>query len=185
MPHNYPIETVEPGLEESAFYDPEELHLPGRLATSSRSRSIPETGVVEVVDVAIADDVGAIINPMIVDGQAHGGLAQGIGQALYEEVPLRRRAASSLTGSFMNYSMPRAADLPFFKVGNHVTACTHNPLGVKGVGEVGAIGVPPAVINAVIDALAPLGVTDISDAGHAREGVAGDPGRQGRREVPA
>ena len=98
---------------------------------------------------------------MIVDGQAHGGLAQGIGQALYEEV--RYDAAGQLTnGSYMDYCMPRAADLPNFKVGNHVTPCTHNPIGVKGVGECGAIGVPPAVINAVIDALTPLGVTDIS-----------------------
>jgi carbon-monoxide dehydrogenase large subunit len=121
----------------------------------------PETGVVEVVDVAIADDVGVIINPMIVDGQAHGGLAQGIGQALYEEA-LYDSDGQLTNGSLMSYCIPRAADLPMFKVGNHVTACTHNPLGIKGVGEVGAIGVPPAVINAVLDALAPLGVTDIS-----------------------
>ena len=94
------------------------------------------------------------------DGQAHGGLAQVNGQALFEEV--RYDAEGQLTnGSYMDYCMPRAADLPNFKVGNHVTACTHNPIGVKGVGEVGAIGVPPAVINAIIDALAPLGVTDL------------------------
>ena len=160
VPHNYPIETVEPGLEESAYYDPKNFTFPG--GTHLVEVEIdPETGVAEVVDVAIADDVGVIINPMIVDGQAHGGLAQGIGQALYEEV--RYDADGQLTnGSYMDYCMPRAADLPNFKVGNHVTACTHNPLGVKGVGETGAIGVPPAVINAVLDALAPLGVTDIS-----------------------
>ncbi|HEX4416367.1 MAG TPA: xanthine dehydrogenase family protein molybdopterin-binding subunit [Kofleriaceae bacterium] len=160
VPHNYPIETVEPGLEESAYYDPKNFTYPG--GTHLVEVEIdPDTGVCEVVDVAISDDVGVIINPMIVDGQAHGGLAQGIGQALYEEV--RYDADGQLTnGSFMDYCMPRAADLPNFKVGNHVTACTHNPIGVKGVGEVGAIGVPPAVINAVLDALAPLGVTDIS-----------------------
>lgn len=160
VPHNYPIETVEPGLEESAFYDPKNFTFPG--GTHLVEVEIdPETGVVEVVDVSIADDVGTIINPMIVDGQAHGGLAQGIGQALYEEV--RYDAEGQLTnGTYMDYCMPRAADLPSFKVGNHTTPCTHNPIGVKGVGEVGAIGVPPAVINAVIDALAPLGVTDMS-----------------------
>ena len=160
VPHNYPIDTVEPGLEESAFYDPKNFTFPG--GTHLVEGEIdPETGVVEVAEVAIADDVGVIINPMIVDGQAHGGLAQGIGQALFEE--LRYDSEGQLmNASYMDYVMPRAADLPNFKVGNHVTACTHNPIGVKGVGEVGAIGVPPAVINAVLDALAPLGVTDIS-----------------------
>ena len=160
VPHNYPIDTVEPGLDESAFYDPKNFTFPG--GTHLVEVEIdPDTGVVEVVDVTIADDVGVIINPMIVDGQAHGGLAQGIGQALLEEAVYD--AEGQLTnGTYMGYCMPRAADLPNFKVGNHVTACTHNPLGIKGVGEVGAIGVPPAVINAVLDALAPLGVTDIS-----------------------
>jgi carbon-monoxide dehydrogenase large subunit len=102
-----------------------------------------------------------VINPMIVDGQAHGGLAQGIGQALLEEAVYDEQG-QLLTGSYLNYTMPRAADFPFFKVGRHVTPCTHNPLGAKGVGETGAIGVPPAVINAVLDALRPVGVTDIS-----------------------
>jgi aerobic carbon-monoxide dehydrogenase large subunit len=160
VPHNYPIETLEPGLEESAYYDPKNFTFPGGCHLVEVEVD-PETGVPEVVEVAIADDVGTIINPMIVDGQAHGGLAQGIGQALYEEV--RYDVEGQLTnGSFMDYCMPRAADLPSFKVGNHVTACTHNPTGVKGVGECGAIGVPPAVINAIIDALTPLGVTDLS-----------------------
>jgi len=160
VPHNYPIETVEPGLEETAFYDPKNFTFPAGCHVVEVEVD-PDTGVVEVVDVAIADDVGVIINPMIVDGQAHGGLAQGIGQALYEET-IYDDQGQLVNGSYMGYCMPRAADFPMFKVGNHVTACTHNPLGVKGVGEVGAIGVPPAVINAVIDALEPLGVTDIS-----------------------
>jgi carbon-monoxide dehydrogenase large subunit len=159
VPHNYPIDTVEPGLEDSAFYDPKNFTFPGGCHLVEVEVD-PETGVVEVVDVAIADDVGVIINPMIVDGQAHGGLAHGIGQALLEEC-VYDEDGQLVTGSFMSYCMPRAADLPSFKVGNHVTACTHNPIGIKGVGEVGAIGVPPAVINAVLDALAPLGVTDI------------------------
>jgi carbon-monoxide dehydrogenase large subunit len=159
VPHNYPIDTVEPGLEDSAFYDPKNFTFPGGCHLVEVEVD-PETGVVEVVVVAIADDVGVIINPMIVDGQAHGGLAQGIGQALYEEC-VYDDDGQLLSGSYMSYCMPRAADLPSFHVGNHATACTHNPVGIKGVGEVGAIGVPPAVINAVLDALAPLGVTHI------------------------
>jgi carbon-monoxide dehydrogenase large subunit len=159
VPHNYPIDTVEPGLEESAFYDPKNFTYPAG-CHAVEVEVDPETGVVEVVDVAIADDVGVVINPMIVDGQAHGGLAHGIGQALFEECVYDEQG-QLLTGTFMSYCMPRAADLPSFRVGNHVTACTHNPIGVKGVGEVGAIGVPPAVINAVLDALEPLGVTSI------------------------
>jgi aerobic carbon-monoxide dehydrogenase large subunit len=159
VPHNYPIETVEPGLEDSAFYDPKNFTFPAG-CHAVEVEVDPETGVVEVASVAIADDVGVVINPMIVDGQAHGGLAHGIGQALFEEC-VYDEDGQLLSGSYMSYTMPRASDLPMFKVGNHVTACTHNPTGIKGVGEVGAIGVPPAVINAVLDALAPLGVTDI------------------------
>ena len=159
VPHNYPIETVEPGLEETAFYDPKNFTFPGG-CHAVEVEIDPETGVVKVVDVAAADDVGTVINPMIVDGQMHGGLAQGIGQALLEDAQYDEDG-QLLTGSFMNYCMPRAADFPFFKVGNHVTPCTHNPLGAKGVGEVGAIGVPPAVMNAVHDALKPLGVKQI------------------------
>jgi aerobic carbon-monoxide dehydrogenase large subunit len=160
VPHNYPLATLEPGLEESAFYDPANFTFPG--GTHIVETEIdPETGVVKVVDVAVADDVGTVINPMIVEGQIQGGLAQGIGQALYEEAAYDADG-QLLTASYMNYTMPRASDFPFFKVGNHVTACTHNPLGSKGVGEVGAIGVPPAVINSVLDALAVVGVKDIS-----------------------
>jgi carbon-monoxide dehydrogenase large subunit len=159
VPHNYPIETVEPGLEESAFYDPKNFTFPAG-CHAVEVEVDPETGVVQVVEAAIADDVGVVINPMIVDGQAHGGLAHGIGQALYEEC-VYDSDGQLASGSFMSYCMPRAADLPMFRTGNHATPCTHNPIGVKGVGEVGAIGVPPAVINAVLDALAPLGVTHI------------------------
>ncbi len=99
---------------------------------------------------------------MIVEGQVHGGVAQGIGQALLECCVYDEDSGQLLTGSYMDYTMPRADNLPSFQVATHATMCTHNPLGAKGVGEVGAIGSPPAVINAVIDALSPLGVTDIS-----------------------
>ena len=138
----------------------------------------PETGVVEVVDVAIADDVGVIINPMIVDGQAHGGLAQGIGQALLRGGPSTTTTASSRTARTWTTACRARRTCRCFKVGNHVTACTHNPIGVKGVGEVGAIGVPPAVINAVLDALRAARRHRHLDARDAREGVARDPGRQ-------
>ncbi len=155
VPHNYP-EDLEPGLEETAFYDPKNFTFPAG-AHVAEVEIDPETGVVELVAVSCADDVGRIINPMIVDGQMHGGLAHGIGQALLECCKYDDDG-QLITGSYMNYTMPRAADLPFFKTGHNITNCTHNPLGVKGVGEVGSIGVPPAVINAVVDALAHLGV---------------------------
>ena len=155
VPHNYP-EGLEPGLDETAFYDPKNFAFPAG-AHVAEVEIDPETGVVELVAVSCADDVGRIINPMIVDGQMHGGLAHGIGQALLEHCKYDD-SGQLLTGSYMNYCMPRAADLPFFKTGHNITNCTHNPLGVKGVGEVGSIGIPPAVINAVVDALAHLGV---------------------------
>ncbi|MFO0749199.1 MAG: molybdopterin cofactor-binding domain-containing protein [Myxococcota bacterium] len=159
VPHNYPHDELEPGLDESAFYDPKNFTYPGGTHIVEVEVD-PDTGVVEVKTVTAADDVGIVINPMLVDGQLHGGLAQGIGQALYEQAVYDEHG-QLLTGSYMNYCMPRASDLPSFNVGFHVTACTHNPLGVKGCGEMGAIGVPPAVVNAVIDALAPVGVTEL------------------------
>src|SRR3989304_7053447 len=99
------------------------------------------------------DDFGNIINPMIVEGQVHGGVAQGIGQALIENCVYDRESGQLLTGSYMDYTMPRADDLPSFKVATTETACPHNPLGVKGCGEAGAIAAPPALLNAVTDAL--------------------------------
>ena len=158
VPHNYP-EGLEPGLEETAFYDPLNFTFPAGTHVAEVEVD-PETGVVELVAVTGADDVGRIINPMIVNGQLHGGLAHGIGQALLEHCEYDAEG-QLVTGSYMNYTMPRAGDLPSFNINHNTTHCTHNPLGVKGVGEVGSIGVPPAVINAVVDALGPLGVTHI------------------------
>ncbi|MBT8418078.1 MAG: molybdopterin-dependent oxidoreductase, partial [Silicimonas sp.] len=113
----------------------------------------PDTGKVEVMSFAAADDFGNVINPMIVEGQVHGGLTQGIGQALVEHA-VYDDTGQLLSGSYMDYTMPRATDVPMFDVDHSsVTACTHNPLGVKGCGEAGAIGSPPALVNAVIDAL--------------------------------
>ena len=156
VPHNYPIEELEPGLEENAFYDPKNFTFPGgcHICEVEIDR---ETGMIHVVNFTAVDDVGRVINPMIVEGQVQGGVAQGIGQVLLENA-VYDAAGQLLTGSMMDYTMPRADDLPNISVGTEVTLCTHNPLGVKGCGEVGAIGSPPAVINAVVDALKDYGV---------------------------
>jgi aerobic carbon-monoxide dehydrogenase large subunit len=161
VPHNYPITELEPGLDETAFYDPLNFTYPGGCHICEVEVD-PETGVTEVIGFVAVDDVGKVINPMIVDGQIQGGIAQGIGQALLESCVYDNKSGQLLTGSYMDYTMPRADNVPSFKVSTHNTMCTHNPLGSKGCGEVGAIGSPPAVINAVLDALAPLGVTDIT-----------------------
>ncbi|HMO72917.1 MAG TPA: xanthine dehydrogenase family protein molybdopterin-binding subunit, partial [Paracoccaceae bacterium] len=161
VPHNYPLENLEPGLEETAFYDPSNFTYPAG-AYGCEVEVDPETGKVEIVAFSAADDFGNIVNPMIVSGQVHGGLAQGIGQALLENCAYDENG-QLLSGSFMDYAMPRADDLPFYKVDHScITPCTHNPLGVKGCGEAGAIGSPPAVVNAVIDALHRAGHSHIT-----------------------
>jgi carbon-monoxide dehydrogenase large subunit len=160
VPHNYPHEELEPGLDEKAFYDPLNFTYPGGCHICEVEIN-PNTGEVKVEGMTAVDDVGKVINPMIVEGQIHGGLAQGIGQALLENAAYDSNG-QLLSGSYMDYTMPRADNFVDFKVGNEVTLCTHNSLGVKGCGEVGAIGSPPAVINAVVDALSELGVDDIS-----------------------
>jgi len=160
VPHNYPLDKLEPGLDESAFYDPTNFTFPAG-SHICEVEIDPDTGSTRIVNFAAVDDFGNIINPMIVEGQVHGGLAQGIGQALLEGCVYDRESGQLLTGTLMDYALPHADDLPSFKVGTEVTPCTHNPLGVKGCGEAGAIGAPAAVINAIVDALAPLGVRDI------------------------
>jgi carbon-monoxide dehydrogenase large subunit len=159
VPHNYPIEELEPGLEETSFYDPKNFTFPAgcHVAEIEIDR---DTGVVEVVNFVAVDDVGRVINPMIVEGQVQGGVAQGIGQALLENA-VYDKVGQLLSGSMMDYTMPRADDLPNIKVATETTLCTHNPLGVKGCGEVGAIGSPPAIINAIVDALKGYGVRHI------------------------
>ncbi len=160
VPHNYPLETLEPGLDEQAFYDPKNFTFPGGCHVCEVEID-PETGVTQIVKFTAVDDVGRVINPMIVGGQVQGGVAQGVGQALLETCVYDANG-QLLTGSMLDYCMPRADDLPSISVGTQTTLCTHNPLGVKGCGEVGAIGSPPAVINAIVDALTPLGVQDIA-----------------------
>jgi len=159
VPHNYPLEELEPGLEENAFYDPKNFTFPGGCHICEVEID-PDTGVTRVVSFTAVDDVGRVINPMIVEGQVQGGVAQGIGQALLENC-VYDKSGQLITGSYMDYAMPRADDLPSIGVATHTTLCTHNPLGVKGCGEVGAIGSPPAVINAVVDALKDYGVSHI------------------------
>jgi carbon-monoxide dehydrogenase large subunit len=153
VPHNFPLEEIEPGLEETAFYDPSNFTYPAG-AYACEVEVEPETGKVTIERFAAADDFGNVINPMIVSGQVHGGIAQGVGQALLEGCSYDEESGQLLTGSYMDYAMPRADDLPFYSVDHSCqTPCTHNPLGVKGCGEAGAIGSPPSVVNAVIDAL--------------------------------
>ena len=159
VPHNYPLEELEPGLEETAFYDPKNFTYPAGTYVCEVEVD-PQTGVVELCSMHASDDFGNIINPMVVEGQVHGGLAQGIGQALLEAA-VYDDDGQLLSGSYMDYAMPRADDLPSFTVDHQVTACTHNPLGVKGCGEAGAIGSPPAVINAIVNALGDYGVTHV------------------------
>ena len=159
VPHNYPLDKLEPGLNETAFYDPTNFTFPAGTYICEVEID-PATGVTRVEKFTAVDDFGTIINPMIVEGQVHGGLVQGIGQALMENCVYDRETGQLLTGSFMDYAMPRADDFPEFKIGNICTPCTHNPLGTKGCGEAGAIGSPPAVINAVLDALHGLGVKE-------------------------
>ncbi|TVQ52080.1 MAG: xanthine dehydrogenase family protein molybdopterin-binding subunit, partial [Rhodobacteraceae bacterium] len=160
VPHNYPIEELEPGLEETAFYDPKNFTFPSG-GYACEVEVDPDTGKVDVVAFSAADDFGVVINPMIVDGQVQGGVAQGFGQAMMEHAIFDENGQPQ-TGSYMDYAMPRAADLPGIKVDHScVTPCTHNPLGAKGCGEAGAIGSPPAFVNAVIDALKPYGVSHI------------------------
>ncbi|MBO6555829.1 MAG: xanthine dehydrogenase family protein molybdopterin-binding subunit [Pseudomonadales bacterium] len=157
VPHDYPLEDLEPGLAEKAFYDPGNFTYPAGTHICEVEID-PDTGVVEIDRFTAVDDFGTIINPMIVEGQVHGGIAQGIGQALLEGC-VYDDMGQLQTGSYMDYCMPRADDLPSFAVGMTSTPCTHNPVGAKGCGEAGAIGSPPAVINAVTDA---VGVPDIT-----------------------
>ncbi|MFN7756216.1 MAG: xanthine dehydrogenase family protein molybdopterin-binding subunit [Betaproteobacteria bacterium] len=161
VPHNFPLDKLEPGLNENAFYDPTNFTFPAGTYVCEVEVD-PATGAVRIDRFSACDDFGNVVNPMIVEGQVHGGLAQGIGQALTEGC-VYNEDGQLVTGTYMDYAMPRADDLPHFVVETAKgTPCTHNPLGVKGCGEAGAIGSTPAVVNAIVDALAPLGVRDIA-----------------------
>ncbi len=155
--HGFPSSEIEPGLKEGAFYDPTNFTFPAGCHICEVEID-PDTGVTEIVKFTAVDDFGEIINPMIVEGQVHGGIAQGVGQALLEGC-VYDDAGQLLTGSYMDYCMPRADDLPSFGVDTTKTPCPSNPLGIKGCGEAGAIAAPAAVMNAITDA---LGVVDVA-----------------------
>jgi carbon-monoxide dehydrogenase large subunit len=160
VPHNFPLETLEPGLQETAVYDPPAFAFSNG-AHLCEVEIDPGTGETRVVGYWGVDDVGTVINPMIVEGQIHGGVAQGLGQALHEHCAYDR-SGQLLSGSFMDYALPRAGDLPLIESEfDESQPCTHNPLGAKGAGEAGAIAAPAAIVSAVLDALAPLGLTEL------------------------
>jgi carbon-monoxide dehydrogenase large subunit len=149
-------EGMEPGLEETTFYDPENFVFPFG-AHACVVDVDPDTGKVNVVRYVAVDDCGRAINPMLIDGQVHGGVVFGIGQALYEQVHYDE-SGQLTTGSFVNYAIPTAAEMPSFETDRTETVSPVNSLGAKGVGEAGTIAASAAVTNAVIDALRPLGV---------------------------
>jgi carbon-monoxide dehydrogenase large subunit len=149
--HKIPTSEMEPGLKEGAFYDPTNFTFPAGCHICEVEID-PETGVTRVVGYTAVDDFGVIVNPMIVEGQVHGGIAQGIGQALTEGT-VYNADGQLVTASYMDYAMPRADNLPFFQLGFTETRCPSNPLGIKGCGEAGAIAAPAAVMNAITDAL--------------------------------
>ncbi|MDQ4134889.1 MAG: xanthine dehydrogenase family protein molybdopterin-binding subunit [Pseudomonadota bacterium] len=149
--HKFSGHELEPGLKEGAFYDPTNFTFPAGVHICEVEVD-PETGVTKIDRWTAVDDFGVIINPMIVEGQVHGGIAQGVGQALLEGT-VYDKSGQLVTASYMDYTMPRAIDLPSFQVGMTTTPCPSNPLGIKGCGEAGAIAAPAAVINAITDAL--------------------------------
>jgi carbon-monoxide dehydrogenase large subunit len=150
---------VEPGLEASTYWDPPDFTVPfGAYLVMVEVH--PDTGQVEILRFAGVDDVGHVISPVLLEGQLHGGIAQGLAQVLWEEV-VHDESGQCLSGSLMDYAAPRADDLPDFRLATTVTPTPVNPLGAKGVGEAGSVGAPPAVMNAVLDALRPLGIRDL------------------------
>jgi carbon-monoxide dehydrogenase large subunit len=158
LAHNIPGD-IEPGLEATTFYDPSNFVYP--FGTHIAVVEVdPDTGMIELARYIAVDDCGNVINPMIVEGQIHGGIAQGIGQALWEDAAYDENG-QLLSGTLMDYAVPKSNRLVSFETDRTVTPCPHNPLGVKGIGEAGTIASPAAIVNAVVDALKPYGVTHI------------------------
>jgi aerobic carbon-monoxide dehydrogenase large subunit len=161
IPAEFPLETEEPGWQETAAYDPSNFAFSNGTHLCEVEID-PETATIELVSYWAVDDIGTVINPIIVEGQLHGGIAQGVGQALFERCFYDSDSGQLLTGSFLDYALPHATDLPLFVSEFDESApCTHNPLGAKGCGEAGAIAAPAAIISAVIDATRILGITDL------------------------
>ena len=158
-PHDLPLD-IEPGLDETAMFRPGALTFPNGCHVAEIEID-PETGFVGIVRYVVVDDFGTILNPLLLEGQIHGGLAQGIGQALMEDVAFDPDTGQLLAGSFMDYCMPRADDLPSYVAAFNEVPTAVNPVGVKGAGEAGAVGALPAMMNAVVHALSPLGVEHV------------------------
>jgi len=188
IPENIP-EGMEPGLEETAFYDPANFVFPFG-AHACVVEVDAETGKIDIVRYIAVDDCGPAINPLLIDGQVHGGIAQAIGQALYERIHYDEDG-QLVTGTFVDYALPSAADLPSFELDRTETPSTTTSMGVKGIGEAGTIAASPAVLNAVVDALRPLGVSYLQmplspmrvwetiQAAQGAGGAGGDPGSSG------
>jgi carbon-monoxide dehydrogenase large subunit len=161
IPHHFPLDRLEPGLQDIAVYDPKAFAFSNGVHVCEVEVDC-ETGVVTLERYSAVDDVGTVINPMIAAGQVHGGIAQGFGQAVLEHISYDPQSGQALSGSFMDYALPRAGHLPMFiSAFEESQPCTHNPLGAKGCGEAGTIAAPAAIVGAVLDALRPLGVTTI------------------------
>jgi len=157
--YKVPMPGIEPGLNEAAFYEPTGCTFP--FGTHACVVEVdPDTGVVKFLRYVAVDDCGRVINPLLVEGQVHGGIAQGIAQALYEEVVYDENG-QLLTATLMDYAVPKAEMLPHYELDSTVTPSPVNPLGIKGVGEAGTIGSTPCVVNAVLDALKPLGIKNL------------------------
>jgi len=158
IPHDFPLETLEPGLQDIAVYDPKAFAFSNGFHVCEVEID-PDTGRISLCRYTAVDDIGTVINPMIATGQVHGGIAQGFGQAVLEQIVYDPASAQALSASFMDYGIPRAGDLPFFQSEfDQSQPCTHNPLGAKGCGEAGTIAAPAAITGAALDALGPLGV---------------------------
>jgi len=150
---------LDPGLEASRMWDPPDFTFPFGVYIAV-VEVVPDTGEVKLLRFVAVDDVGTVINPLLLEGQLHGGIAQGIAQALWEEI-VYDDSGQLLSGSLMDYAAPRADAMPDFELDRTVTPTPVNPLGAKGVGEAGCVGAPQAIVNAVVDALAPLGVAHV------------------------
>jgi carbon-monoxide dehydrogenase large subunit len=151
---------LEPGLDETVYYDPVSLGAPSGVHLAYVEVDA-ETGIVDILDYVAVDDAGTIVNPLLAEGQIHGGVVQGIGQALFEDVRYDPQTGRLLTESLLDYAVPRANRLPDIRSQLQETPSPTNPLGVKGIGESGAIGAPPTIVHAVLDALAPFGITHL------------------------
>jgi aerobic carbon-monoxide dehydrogenase large subunit len=160
VPHNFPHGEMEPGLDETGFYEPGDFTWPIG-AHVAEVEIDPATGIVRLERYLAVDDFGTVVNPMVVEGQVHGGVVQGVGQALWEEVVYEPGSGQLLTGTPMDYGLPRADRLPPIETATMAYETSSNPLGAKGAGEAGTIAAPAAVMNAILDALAPLGVTQL------------------------